>query len=101
MGLGFRVAVSCGVGCRHGLNPTLLCLWHRPAAVASIQPLTWELPYAADAALKGKKKKKIHTHHKILLVIGFQGAGRRNMMKIMHRSSDVEENLRSITYRSD
>ena len=25
---------------------------------ALIQPLAWELPYAADAALKSKKKKK-------------------------------------------
>ena len=28
------------------------------AAAALIQPLAWELPYAADAALKKKKKKK-------------------------------------------
>ena len=32
-------------------------LWHRLAAVAPIQPLAWELPYAADAALKRKIKK--------------------------------------------
>ena len=30
--------------------------WHRPAAVAQIQPLTWELPYTMGAALKRKKK---------------------------------------------
>ena len=37
-----------------------LWLWHRPAAAAPIQPLVWELPYAADASLErqGKKKKK-------------------------------------------
>ena len=28
------------------------------AAVAPIQPLAWELPYAAGAALRKKKKKK-------------------------------------------
>ena len=28
------------------------------AAAALIQPLAWELPYAAGAALKRKKKKK-------------------------------------------
>ena len=27
-------------------------LWCRPAAVAQIQPLAWELPYAACVALK-------------------------------------------------
>ena len=33
-------------------------LWCRPAAAALIQPLTWELPYAAGAALKKKKKNQ-------------------------------------------
>ena len=32
------------------LDPVLL--WYRLAAVAPIRPLAWELPYAADAALK-------------------------------------------------
>ena len=36
----------------------LLWLWCRPAAVAPIQPLAWELPYAVGAALKSQKKKK-------------------------------------------
>ena len=43
--------MSCGVGCRRGSDP-MLC---RPAAVAQIQPLAWELPYAMCAALKSKK----------------------------------------------
>ena len=30
------VAISCSVGSRCGLDPTLLWLWHRPAAVARI-----------------------------------------------------------------
>ena len=50
--------MSCDVGCRHGLDSMLLWLWCRPAAVAPIQPLTWEPPYATSAALKSKKKKK-------------------------------------------
>ena len=33
-------------------------LWCRPAAAALIQPLAWDLPYAAGAALNDKKKKK-------------------------------------------
>ena len=36
-------------------DPALLWLWCRLAAAAPIQPLAWELPYAASAALKGKK----------------------------------------------
>ena len=50
--------MSCGVGHRHGSDPTLLWLWRRLAATAPIGPLTWELPSAAGAALKSKKKKK-------------------------------------------
>ena len=38
--------------------PYFLWLWRRPAAAAPIQPLGWELPYAAGAALKRKKKNK-------------------------------------------
>ena len=36
----------------------------RPAVAAPIQPLAWELPYAIDAAL-GKRKKKKLTNTKI------------------------------------
>ena len=50
--------MSCGVGHRRSSDPAWLWLWHRPAATALIQPLTWELPYAAPAALKSKKEKK-------------------------------------------
>ena len=50
--------MSCGVGHRCGLDPVLLRLWHRLAAMAPIQPLAWELPYALGAALKRKRKKK-------------------------------------------
>ena len=50
--------MSCGVGHRHGLDSSLLWLWHRLAAKALIQPLAWEIPYATGAALKSKKQKK-------------------------------------------
>ena len=33
-------------------------MWVWPAAADPIQPLAWELPYAASAALKSQKKKK-------------------------------------------
>ena len=46
------------IGQRPSWDLALLWLWYRPAATASIQPLTWEPPYAAGVALKYQKKKK-------------------------------------------
>ena len=51
--------MSCGVGHRRSLDPKLLWLWHRLAAIALIRPLAWELPYASGAALKRQRKKKL------------------------------------------
>ena len=45
------IAVSCGVGHRLSLDPVLFWLWCRPTAIALIQPLAWELPYATGVAL--------------------------------------------------
>ena len=50
--------MSCDVGRRHGLDPMLLWLWHRPVAIALIQPLLWETPYVMSVALKRQRKKK-------------------------------------------
>ena len=50
--------MSCGIGRRHGSDPTLLWLWHRLTAVALIAPLAWKPPYALGVALKSKEKKK-------------------------------------------
>ena len=50
--------MSCGVGCRHSLDPALLWLWRRLAAATPTGPLVWELPYAVGAALKRQKEKK-------------------------------------------
>ena len=50
--------MSCGVGPRRGLDPSLLWLWHRPEATAPIRPLAWELPYAAGAAQEMAKRQK-------------------------------------------
>ena len=62
--------MSCGVGCRGGLDPELLQLWFRPVATAPIRPLSWEPPYAVGAALektkrqkKKKKKKEVKTNN--------------------------------------
>ena len=53
--------MSCGVGRRCGLDLMLLWLWCSLAAVAPIQPLAWEPPYAicCECSPKIKKKKKI------------------------------------------
>ena len=71
MGQGSWVAMSCGVGRRCGSDPALLWLWWRLAAVAPIQPIAWELPYATGAALKKEKKKKkavsLASYNKLLL----------------------------------
>ena len=53
------VAVSCGEGGRCSSDLMLLWLWLHSywlAAVAPIQPLAWELPYATGAALKRLNK---------------------------------------------
>ena len=44
-------------GHRHSSDLALLWLWHRLAAIAPIQPLAWEPPYAMDEALKSKNKQ--------------------------------------------
>ena len=56
MGRGSSVALSCGVGRRCALDPALLWLWYRLAALN--HPLAWELPCAPGATLKRKKKWK-------------------------------------------
>ena len=45
------------VGCR-GSDPTLWWLWCRPASAAPIQPLAWELPYAAGVVLEKMEGKE-------------------------------------------
>ena len=50
--------VSSGIGCRHTLNLALLWLWHRPMAIALIQPLAWEFPYPVGVALKRQQQQK-------------------------------------------
>ena len=49
--------MSCGVGPRRGSDLALLWLWCRLAAVALIEPLAWEPPYATSVALEKKERK--------------------------------------------
>ena len=53
------IAMSCGVGRRHGWDLAFLWLWRRQVPTVLIRPLAWEPPYAADAALKRQKTNKI------------------------------------------
>ena len=50
--------MNCGVGCIPGSDPTLLQLWHRPAATAWIGALAWEFPYATGGHEKTKDTQK-------------------------------------------
>ena len=54
---GFGIAMSCGVGGRFGLDPELLRLQRRLAAIAPILPLAWEPPYPMGPNVKTKKNK--------------------------------------------
>ena len=55
---GLRIRHCHGVGLKLASDPVLLWLWCRPAAVALIRPLAWELPSAEGAALKSKQQQQ-------------------------------------------
>ena len=38
-------------------DPALLWMWYRLAAVASVQPLSWEPPYASSVAQKHTQRE--------------------------------------------
>ena len=57
----------------------LLWLWYRPAAVAPIRPLAWELPYAAGAAIK-RKEKRGSSHH---------GSAKKNLARIHEDTGSI------------
>ena len=61
--------MSCGVGRRHGSDPTLLWLWCRLLATALIQTLDWEPPYAASVALKRQKKRTTEDKEYLLYLL--------------------------------
>ena len=54
--------MSCGVVHRGSSDLMWLWLWRRPVAIALIQPLAWETPYASVAALKRKKESTVWIH---------------------------------------
>ena len=52
---GSGIAVSCDVG---DMDPVLLWLWYRPAALAPTGPLAWKLPYVAGVGPKNQPTNK-------------------------------------------
>ena len=86
---GLSVAVSCGVGCRRGLDPTLLWLWCRPVAMALIGPLAWQPLYAAEAALEKAKRQKKKKKKKKKTLLGTQDRMIRLQMKLSTTVSQV------------
>ena len=62
------LALPCGVGHRHGLDPTLLRLWYRLAAKAPIRPYPGNFTCRTCSPKKTKKEKvEIQTVVKINL----------------------------------
>ena len=87
--------MSCGIGCKHSSDPTLLWLWLWPAAAALIQSLAWELTYVTGVALKSKKEKK--KSHRVALCIKLYAAYKRHTKdqskrkKLFHASGNQYE----------
>ena len=50
--------MSCGVDHRRSSDLELLWFWRWPVATALIQPLAWEPPYTAGAALKEQQQQQ-------------------------------------------
>ena len=61
--------------------PCCLWLWCRPAAIALLGPLTWELPYAAGAAPQKKKKEKKKRLHALKRVYGRRDSPEKSRKK--------------------
>ena len=59
---GYSIAMSSGIGHKHGSDLVWLWLWQRLAAAAPIRPQAQELPYAVGAALKRQKLKKFKNY---------------------------------------
>ena len=50
----------------------MLWLWRRLTAAAPIQPLAWELSYAAGAAIKKKRQQQQKKYHICMSVYHLQ-----------------------------
>ena len=73
--------MSFGIGPRCGSDPMFLWLrlWRRPAAVAPIRPLAWELPDAMGVALKKAIKKKTYFNN-VIHILMFKSTAGKNLI---------------------
>ena len=78
--------MSCGVGCRPGLDPALLWLWWRPTATALIRLLAWEPPYAEGVAPEKAKRPKKEKKE----IVYFQLRNKKNMSLVAEASGKNE-----------
>ena len=92
------IAVSCGIGCRHGSDLALqwLWLWLWPAAIApasscsSNSTPSLELSYAIGAALKKKERKKqTKTMAKLYLIHGGWGTAVKMPIRSYAKCSEM------------
>ena len=93
--------MTCSVGHRHSLGPTLLWLWLWLAGAAPIGPLTWELTYAEGAALKRKKKKKVMSgqENRIDAFLNIQMVNRNMKGYSNQRNANQHDNKKSRHFR--
>ena len=81
-----------GVG--HRCSSDLAWLWCRLAAAALIQPLGWEPPYAAGAALKRQKNRSfLWEIFLIELLSDVNGQGRRDLETELANSTSSHDGL--------
>ena len=101
MGWGAGIALSCGVGRRRGLDLASLWLCCRPGAVALIQPLGWDSPYAVGVALKSQKRKKTKNKNVERRTGAWEEkAGGAQRMRENSRFSGLREGLRVLFPRA-
>ena len=60
--------MSCGVGYRRGSDPVLLWPWRRLVAIALIQSLAWEPPYAMGVAQEMAKRQRKEKQQKTEII---------------------------------
>ena len=89
---GLRIRCCCEQGHRRGSN--FVWLWHRPAAVAPVWPLAWELPYAASASLKSKKKKKGKKKYDCII----SSLSRKDCLKILEQHVSLFTLMCALTF---
>ena len=81
------------------MDSAFLWLWCKLAAVALIQPLAWELPYAANVDLKRTKNPKKQKHIFAICLTGWeiasavlknsQAVGRWVLAKVGRRTDEA------------